>query len=97
MDITVSDKSGSLLWYLEVKEKAIEVPGLVAKLRQYGVDGVDLNAPDRGNDPLRKAKYLVRYTPDYLSVSAIGVRQDFQVVARDSSHFTLVPDMVPFG
>ncbi|NEA24619.1 hypothetical protein [Actinomadura bangladeshensis] len=80
-----------------VKERAIDVPGLVDRIGAYGRDGVDVNAPDRGNDALRKAKYLVWYRPLYFSVSAIGLRRDFQVVYAAGDRFVLVDDMIPLG
>jgi hypothetical protein len=97
MDVTVSDPDGALRWYIEVKERAIDVPGLVDRIGAYGRDGVDVNAPDRGNDALRKAKYLVWYRPLYFSVSAIGLRRDFQVVYAAGDRFVLVDDMIPLG
>lgn len=96
MDITISDTSGRLRWDLEVKEKAADVPRFVDDIRRYGASGVDLNAPDRGNDALRKAKYIVRYRPEYFSVSAIGIRMDF-AVTLDGNRFSLAEDMVPFA
>jgi hypothetical protein len=95
MDITVSDPDGALRWYIEVKERAIDVPGLVDRIGTYGHEGVELNAPDRGNDALRKAKYLIWYRPVYLSVSAIGLRRDFQVAYAAGNRFALIDDMVP--
>lgn len=97
MDITVSGAHGVLFWYLEIKEKASEVPALVELIRAYGHDGVADDAPDRGNDPLRKAKYLVRYRPEYFSVSAIGIRMDFRVEFGEDRTFNLVEDMVPIA
>jgi hypothetical protein len=96
MDITISDTSGKLRWYLEVKEKAADLPRFVAAIRGYGASGVDLDASDRGNDALRKAKYVVRYRPEYFSVSAIGMRMDF-AVTEDGNRFNLFEDMVPFA
>jgi hypothetical protein len=95
MDITVSDLDGALRWYIEVKERAIDIPGLVDRIGTYGHEGVDLNAPDRGNDALRKAKYLIQYRPVYLSISAIGLRRDFQVAYSAGNRFALIDDMVP--
>jgi hypothetical protein len=54
-----------------------------------------LNAPDRGNDALRKAKYPGR-VPAHLTVrSAIGLRRDFRVAYASRNRFTLIDDMVP--
>ncbi|WP_021592212.1 hypothetical protein [Actinomadura welshii] len=95
MDITVSDPDGALRWYIEVKERASDIPGLVDRISIYGREGVDMNAADRGNDALRKAKYLIWYRPVYLSVSAIGLRRDFQVAYAAGNRFTLIDDMIP--
>ena len=97
MDITVSSASGELLWYLEVKEKASDVSAFMQDIERHGTVGVDLDAADRGNDALRKAKYLIQYRPMYFSVSAIGIRIDRQVSYESGSRFRLMPDMVPFG
>ena len=97
MDITVSDLDGTLLWYLEVKVRADEVQGLVKRVINWGHQGIDLLAPDRGDDPLRKAKYLIHYRPRYFSVVAIGIRLDFVVAYKDANRFRLTEDMVPFA
>ena len=97
MDITVSDPDGALLWYLEVKVSADEVQGLVKRVINWGHEGIDLRAPDRGDDPLRKAKYLIHYRPRYFSVVAIGIRLDFVVTYKDANRFRLIEDMVPFA
>ncbi|MFD1545768.1 hypothetical protein [Nonomuraea guangzhouensis] len=97
MDITISESDGTLKWYIEVKERASEVPDFVRRLAEYGLSGVDLDAPDRANDALRKAKYLVLYRPVYLSISAIGLRRDFQVTYPADNRFALVDDMVPLA
>lgn len=95
MDITVSDLDGVLHWYIEVKERALEVPALADRIGTYGREGVDVNVPDRGNDALRKAKYLIWYRPHYFSVSAIGLRRDFQVAYTAENRFILIDDMIP--
>jgi hypothetical protein len=95
MDITVSTSDGVLQWYIEVKVRAADVPRLVDQIAALGLQGVELDSLDRGNDALRKAKYLTRYRPAYLSVCAIGIRRDFHVVYGVGNRFTLVEDMVP--
>lgn len=97
MDLTVSDPDGALRWYVEVKEQAGEVPLFLDAIKAHGNAGVDLDRSDRGNDPLRKAKYLVRYQPSYFSVAAIGVRHDFRVSYQGGNRFGLFHDMVPFA
>jgi hypothetical protein len=97
MDITVSDPDGTLKWYIEAKERATDVPDFVDRISRYGRSGVSLDAPDRNNDALRKAKYLLQYRPLYLSVSAIGLRRDFQVTYAADNQFALIDDMVPLA
>jgi hypothetical protein len=97
MDITVSDSDGKLLWYIEAEERAADVPAFVERLGRYGRTGVDLDAPDRNNDPLRKAKYVLRYRPQYLSVSSIGLRRDLQISYSAENRFALIDDMVPLA
>jgi hypothetical protein len=46
---------------------------------------------------LRKATYLIRYRLPYLSITAIGLRRDFQVTYPPDNRFTLIDDMVPLA
>jgi hypothetical protein len=94
MDVTVR-RSSDLLWAIEVKEQARQLPVLLDQLREYAPD-VDLEAPDRGNDPLRKAKYLAKHQPPYFSVVAIGERRDFSVTYTEGG-FLLREDLVPYA
>jgi hypothetical protein len=50
---------------------------------------IDLYQPDRGDDPLRKAKYLNRYRPPYFSVRAGSQLKHFDVRYRDPVGFSL--------
>lgn len=92
MDISVS-QGGSLIWCIEVKERARDLDPLLTGISSYG-QAFDADAPDRGNDPLRKAKYLVRRRPPYFSLVALGKRLDFGV-QYDGESFVLAPDVVP--
>ena len=94
MDISVYD-GGSLLWCIEVKERARDLDALVRRMRQESV-AVDLDRPDRHDDPLRKAKYLVRHRPPYFSLVAIGRRLDHSV-AYSANGFELIEDLVPIA
>ena len=89
MDVTVRD-GGRLLWCLEVKEKAAQLTGMLKALHTHS-DGVDLEIPDRHNDPLRKAKYLVRARPPYFSLVATGRWDDFSVSYPGDASFVLTP------
>ncbi|HKN37912.1 MAG TPA: hypothetical protein VJ456_02240 [Acidimicrobiia bacterium] len=94
MDVSVYDEE-RLVWCIEVKEKARSLDSLLTGIRRYG-RALDRNAPDRGDDALRKAKYLARRRPPYFSLVAIGCRLDFSV-SYDGDRFSLVDDLVPFG
>lgn len=88
-------RDGRLVVCCEVKERASQIQELVRKLRTYG-EGVNLNQPDRGNDPLRKAKYLVRRRPEYLSLVAIGARLEYRVAYLNDRSFELTRDVIPW-
>ena len=65
MDLT-AQRGDDLVWCIEVKEKASQLGRLLGKLESWDSD-VDLGASDRGNDALRKAKYLVKQRPPFVS------------------------------
>jgi hypothetical protein len=79
----------------EVKERASQLQELVKGLRAYE-KGINFSQPDRGNDPLRKAKYLVRRRPDYFSLVAIGARMEYHVRHQEGRTFELVRDVIPW-
>jgi hypothetical protein len=94
MDLSVYDAE-QVLWCIEVKEKARQLGTLLQGVRA-NAPTVNAQRPDRGDDALRKSKYLVRHRPPYFSLVAIGARLDFSVVYRDSG-FALTEDVIPFG
>jgi hypothetical protein len=73
MDIGVYD-GDKLIVFCEVKENSNQALALVQGVKQHE-QYVDLNAEDRGNDPLRKAKYIIEHKPEY-----------FCVVERDAAY-----------
>ena len=80
MDITV--RAGKkLILYVENKTKKEDAIRLLKRMRDYGKKGFKLKDPDKGNDYLKKAKYLVRNEayPQYFALSAIGYEQMFRV------------------
>lgn len=95
MDLAVR-RHGRLLWCIEVKEQAPQLERLLAEIESHGA-GVDIEAPDRGNDPLRKAKYLVRHRPKFFSGVAIGMQRDFQVLYQGKNAFRLVEANPPLN
>jgi hypothetical protein len=93
MDITIRSQ-GELLWCVEVKEREPQLAKLLNALVAHGVS-VDLDAPDRGNDPLRKAKYLIRHKPEFFSAVAIGSERHFKVVYPRQQAFQLIDASPP--
>jgi len=94
MDIAVY-KAGKLLVYYEVKEWADQLQKLIDRIKTYQ-SGVDLSVPDHGNDPLRKAKCIVKRKPEYFSGLAIGARFEYKVVYPEERSFRLVRDIIPW-
>lgn len=94
MDIGVY-RAGRLVVYCEVKVVPSQLQRLVKELRVFE-RGIDVKRPDRHEDPLRKAKYLLRYRPDYLALAAIGARFEYRVRYSEGGTFALIPDVIPF-
>ncbi len=94
MDLALYDET-RLLVCCEVKERASQAQELIRRIREYE-SGVNLAEADRGNDPLRKAKYIVKRQPPYFSVVAIGVRLEFRVRHLEGRRFELIRDVIPW-
>ena len=92
MDVSVYE-GAELLWCIEVKEQATGLSTLVRRIVEHGA-AIDWEKPDRGNDPLRKAKYLAMKRPQWFSAVAIGERHDFSVRYFGES-FELQRDVLP--
>ena len=85
----------ALLVCVEVKEKADHLRHLMQQVKEYE-PAVDLHAPDRGDDPLRKAKYIVRGRPQYFAGVAIGARLEYRVEYPQEQAFRLAEDVIPW-
>ena len=61
----------NLVLYVENKVTESQAKHLLEKMIHYGDSGFELDAFDKGNDGLRKAKYLFRYDshPQYFALS----------------------------
>jgi hypothetical protein len=94
MDIGVY-KGNRLLVCCEIKEKSSQAKKLIDGIKTYQA-GIDPNAPDRGNDPLRKAKYIVHQRPLFFYLVAIGIRYEFGVFFPENKAFELREDIIPF-
>jgi hypothetical protein len=64
VDIGIQIPNGPKI-FVEVKETKSQWQSLILEVEAIGNRGVDLSAPDRGNDPLRKAKYIAAGRPDF--------------------------------
>jgi hypothetical protein len=84
-----------LLVCVEAKERAQQLAGLIKGIRGCE-QTVDMSAPDRGNDPLRKAKYITCHRPRYFCAVALGSRLEFRVDYPSEQAFRLSPDMIPW-
>lgn len=92
MDITVWAGEEFLL-YVENKTTEAQARALLRKVQEYGEAGFSMDLPDRGNDPLRKAKYLFSRPsrPRYLGLSALGYERLFRIGYGDADNrFRLV-------
>ncbi len=98
MDLTVRTANRIVL-YVEHKTTRQNATKLLSGMRKYGDRGFGLDDPDRGDDALRKAKYLVRADshPIYFGLSAIGYHQLFKVEYLDGDRFRLNDDARPFS
>ena len=98
MDLTVCD-GDSLVLYVENKTSRADVDKLLPAFVEYGRSGFGLADADKGNDPLRKAKYLVRpgSHPPYMGISAIGFRELYSVVYGEGNTFKLREDSRSFS
>jgi len=93
MDIALY-QGDKLIVYYEVKEGVFKLLELIEGIKGYQSD-VDLTAPDRGNDPLRKAKCIAKRKPEYFVGVAIGARFEYKVIYLGDTSFQLVRDVVP--
>ena len=93
MDIALY-QDARLIVYCEVKKRVSQIQELIKGIKVYQ-SAVDLPAPDRGNDPLRKAKCIVKRKPEYFVGVAIGARFEYKMIYLGEGSFQLVRDVVP--
>jgi len=93
MDIGIYRKNK--LWVCcEIKEKSSQAQYLIREIKKHQ-DATELPAADRGNDPLRKAKYIANLKPQYFYLVSIGRRFEFRVEYSDNKQFQLIEDLIP--
>jgi hypothetical protein len=93
MDIALYQHDKLIIYY-EVKERINQIGELIKGIKVYQ-SNVDLASPDYGNDPLRKAKCIVKRKPEYVVGVAIGARFEFRVIHLNDKSFQLIKDVVP--
>jgi len=93
MDIALY-QNDRLFIYCEVKENVSQIQKLIRGIKAYQ-SGVSLAMPDRGNDPLRKAKCIVKRKPEYFVGVAIGARFEYKIIYPEDNGFQLIRGMVP--
>lgn len=79
----------------EVKERADQMEELIRGIEEHQ-EGVNFTKPDRGNDPLRKAKYIVKRRPQYFCGVAIGTRFEYRVHYPREGAFSMSRDVIPW-
>lgn len=93
MDIGIY-KNKTLWVCCEIKEKSSQAHDLIRGLRTLQ-NSSKFPDSDRGNDPLRKAKYIVKLKPEYFYLVSIGRRFEFRIEYPQDMRFKLVEDLVP--
>jgi hypothetical protein len=94
MDLALYNNK-ELVVCIEVKEAPSQIEKLLSQIRKYQ-DDVDYTVPDRGNDALRKAKYIISRKPEYFCLYSLGARLDFKIAYPDIKSFILEKDIVPW-
>ncbi len=79
----------------EVKEREKTLLKLLLEIKKYQ-KFIDFTVPDRGNDALRKAKYIVKRKPAYFYGVSIGARLSYSVSYPEGQSFQLARDVIPW-
>jgi hypothetical protein len=95
VDVSLRDRSNKTVLICEVKVNPDSILKILSGLKEYERK-VDMIVGDRGNDPLRKAKYIVRTRPDWFCLAAIGSHRDFRVTYPDGYDFRLSEQSIPW-
>ncbi len=94
VDIGIKIPGGGVI-FVEVKESEAQWKNLITAVQAVGEEGVDLDEPDRGNDPLRKAKYIIGGHPDYFVGYSSGGFDAYRVIYHEGNKFALVGSTLP--
>lgn len=94
VDICVKLPDGSKI-FVEVKENKSQWEALISDVRILGNKGVNLSSKDRGNDPLRKAKYIAAGRPDFFVGYCPDGFDSYKVRYSSGMRFSLEPSELP--
>lgn len=73
-------KDSKMLAMVEIKEYKEKAEKLVSSLNDSFISGVSMDAPDRYNDVLRKAKYIINHRPElFVTYSKDGIGGVFRI------------------
>ena len=81
--------------FVEVKEKKYQWEKSIREVKAIGRNGVQLHTPDRGNDSLRKAKYIAAGRPSYFSGYTPEGFDSYAVTYQSENRFALKPVEIP--
>jgi len=81
--------------FVEVKERQNQWEALIAGVKALGQKGVELAKADRGNDPLRKAKYILAGRPDFFVGYCPEGFDSYKVEYPEAGFFNLQPASLP--
>lgn len=94
MDIGIYRKN-KLRVCCEIKEKSSQAQYSIREVKKYQ-NANELPISDRGNDRLRKAKYISHLKPHFFYLVSIGRRFEFRVEYPENMQFRLIEELVPF-
>ena len=94
MDIALY-RDNKLIVCCAIKEQLHQAKKLVESIKEYE-HSIDFALDDRGHDALRKAKYIIKFKPDYFYVVSIGGRFEYQITHPREKTFRLSEDIIPF-
>ena len=94
VDIAIKVPNGPKI-FVEVKETKSQWENLIHSIHEIKNKGVDLSTPDRGNDPLRKAKYIITGRPDFFVGYSPEGFDSYSVTYETVGRFTLRKAEIP--
>jgi hypothetical protein len=94
MDIALY-RDNKLIIYCAIKEQLHQAKKLVESIKEYE-HSIDFSLDDRGHDALRKAKYIIKFKPEYFYVVSIGGRFEYKITYPREKTFRLSGDIIPF-